>query len=77
MPYWAAMIVMTLATVVGMLVAEDAVLRRVNNEGCELSCARHEAGKNHRADDTWCMCSNGLALKRDRSRTYVKVEGQR
>lgn len=42
-------------------------------EACELSCKRNRAGNAHAADESFCTCTNGLALKRDRSRLYVPV----
>ena len=47
--------------------------QRFANESCAVSCKRLGAGEAHSADHTYCTCTNGVALKRDRSRLYVRV----
>lgn len=63
--------------VAGLCIGKSAAVTKFDAQACELSCARQHAGKAYRADETWCMCTSGRALKRDRSRLYIPVQNSK
>jgi hypothetical protein len=65
-----------LGMLTGSFVGECGAINKIHVPACEMSCARNGAGKRYDSDETWCTCTSGVALKRDRSRLYVAVKGR-
>ncbi len=41
-------------------------------DACAAACRKYNSGR-HTADNVWCVCKNGIALKYDESGLYGKV----